>query len=65
MILILRLVNTGIKPIFNDIKVTVMNHGGVSSDNEFNTFNDFKLVTIKNGFNKVLAELYFQFKVFK
>ncbi|WP_108063737.1 glycosyltransferase family 2 protein [Poseidonibacter lekithochrous] len=50
---------------FNDILCTTMRQDGFSSQNMYNTFHDFMNVTIKNGFNKTFALLFFRFKLYK
>ncbi len=62
--MILKLVKR-FKAVHNNIPVTIMNLGGLSSQNISKTFLDFKNVTVKNGFNSFWAELIFRFKCFK
>lgn len=63
--MILRLISNNVNPIFSNEICTVMTIGGFSSLDINKTFNDFKNVTINNGLNKYIANLFYYIKIYK
>ena len=61
----IRLIKSGLHPIFTDIPTTAMPYGGASTLNITESFNEFRKMTVNNGLNGSLAYFFYLVKVIK